>query len=100
MCSIYTKNHTACSAALYTCASEKGLEMSAGAKESWGVEEKMCEEMCQRANDLENAKEIAAEGAPDDEQKAAILKKKENSFVAWAKEACVPFNEDKSLPVA
>lgn len=93
-----TENHTGCGLALNACASENGLTLRTP-KENWGAEIRIYEEMCQRADDLNDPIDTEAERAKDEGQKAAILKRKEDSFVAWAENACEPFNHDEALPV-
>lgn len=97
---IYSKNHKECGAALNTCASEKDLALHVDSKENWGAEIRIYEEMFQRADRLSNAIEAAAESEKDKDLKAAILKRMETSFVAWAKDACESFYNDEDLPVS
>lgn len=49
-------------------------------------------ELCQRADDLEMAMEIALDEERDKDKKAEIIRLRDgHSLVAWSKEACEPF---------
>ncbi|KFH64691.1 hypothetical protein MVEG_09423 [Podila verticillata NRRL 6337] len=96
---MFTENHAACGSALNTCASEDDLVLRAGPKEDWGAEIRIYEEMCLRADDLKSAIQTAAQIEKYKDLKAAIFKTMETSFVAWAKVACEPCNNNVVLPI-
>ncbi|KAG0336868.1 hypothetical protein BG000_006062 [Podila horticola] len=60
---------------------------------------KIYSELCQRAHDLNDAITIAIAETRDEAKKDAILKAKEKSIAACAKDACRPFNNDETLPI-
>ncbi|KAF9320082.1 hypothetical protein BG003_007253 [Podila horticola] len=60
---------------------------------------KIYSELCQWAHHLNDAITIAIAEARDEAKKDAILKAKEKSLAACAKDACRPFNNCETPPI-